>query len=164
MLCTPRIQVSAALGRRIDPRLLAELAVRVRRAAQRLRVDARAFAGLGLRIVDDAEMAELHLEFMGESGPTDVLSFTPDTGLEGGGLGDLVLDWDAVERQARDRSAAALLEEATVLMVHGLAHLHGHDHRTRAEGRAMHALERRLLRALRTPDPPRPYGPEISHA
>ncbi|MFO7561589.1 MAG: rRNA maturation RNase YbeY [Enhygromyxa sp.] len=167
MLCTPRFQVSPALAGRVDPRLLALLGRRLRRAAQRLRVDPRAFASLGLRIVDDAEMARLHLEFMGEPGPTDVLSFTPEAPYKSDesdefdrpGLGDLVLDWDAVERQARDRSAAALLDEATVLLVHGLAHLHGHDHRTRAEGRAMHALERRLLRALRTPDPPRPYAP-----
>lgn len=161
MLPNPKFQVSPAVASRIDRRLLAQLATRVRRAAQRLRVDAQTFAGLGLRIVDDAEMAELHLEFMGEAGPTDVLSFTPEAvdDLDGAGLGDLVLDWDAVERQARDRSSAALLDEATVLLVHGLAHLHGHDHRTRAEGRAMHALERRVLRALRTPDPPRPYTP-----
>lgn len=162
MLPNPRIFVSPALGRRIDPKLLARLATRVRRAAQRLRIDADAFAGLGLRIVDDREMAELHLEFMGEAGPTDVLSFTPeslDAELGATALGDLVLDWDAIERQARDRSAAALLDEATVLVVHGLAHLCGHDHRTRGEGRAMHALERRLLRTLHTPDPPRPYAP-----
>ncbi|HLT40242.1 MAG TPA: rRNA maturation RNase YbeY [Enhygromyxa sp.] len=162
MLSNPRIQVSPTVAGRIDRRLLARLATRVRRAAQRLRVDAREFAGLGLRIVDDAEMAELHLEFMGEAGPTDVLSFVPeapDQELDELGLGDLVLDWDAVERQARDRSPAALLDEATVLLVHGLAHLRGHDHRTRAEGRAMHALERRVLRTLHTPDPPRPYAP-----
>jgi probable rRNA maturation factor len=161
MLPNPRIYVSPAVARRIAPQLLAQLATRVRRAAQRLRVDAEQFAGLGLRIVDDREMAELHLEFMGEAGPTDVLSFTPDSlddELATPGLGDLVLDWDAVERQARNRSAAALLDEATVLVVHGLAHLRGHDHRTRREGRRMHALERRVLRTLHTPDPPRPYA------
>ena len=170
MLANPRIFVSPAVSRRIDRKLLGRLATNVRRAAQRLRVDPEAYAGLGLRIVDDREMAELHLEFMGEAGPTDVLSFTPeslDDELHEAGLGDLVLDWDAVERQARDRSAAALLDEATVLVVHGLAHLCGHDHRNRSEGRAMHALERRVLRTLHTPDPPRPYVPrrrvEVSH-
>jgi probable rRNA maturation factor len=194
MLPTPRFLVSPSLERRVGPALLARLAVRVRRAATRLRVAPEAFAGLGLRVVDDAEMARLHLEFMGEPGPTDVLSFGPgeamadglgagdgdgrfedgglgdgglgdgglgDGGLGAGGLGDIVLDWDAVQRQARDGSPAALLDEATVLIVHGLAHLHGHDHRNRREGRAMHALERRVLRALRVPDPPRPYAPRL---
>lgn len=169
MLPNPRIYLSPAVKHRISPKLLARLATHVRRAAQRLRIDPDAFAGLGLRIVDDREMAELHLEFMGEAGPTDVLSFTPeslDDELDPVGLGDLVLDWDAIERQARNRSPAALLDEATVLIVHGLAHLCGHDHRTRQQGRAMHALERRVLRTLHTPDPPRPYVPRrvrVSH-
>lgn len=171
MLPTPRISVSPAVERRVARRLLAELARRVRRAAQRLRIDAEALSSLGLRIVDDREMAALHLEYMGEAGPTDVLSFAPGEGAAsfrelGEGfavqLGDLVLDWDAVERQARDRSPAALLDEATVLAVHGLAHLRGHDHRNRQEGRAMHALERRVLRALRVADPPRPYAPRLA--
>lgn len=171
MLPNPRIYVSPAVSHRIDPKLLSRLSTHVRRAAQRLRIDADAYAGLGLRIVDDREMAQLHLDFMGEAGPTDVLSFTPDAldeELGGAGLGDIVLDWEAIERQARDRSAAALLDEATVLIVHGLAHLCGHDHRNRRESRAMHALERRVLRALRTADPPRPYVPrrrvvEVGH-
>jgi probable rRNA maturation factor len=180
MLPNPRIYVSPAVGHRIDSKLLSRLGTHVRRAAQRLRIDADAYAGLGLRIVDDREMAQLHLDFMGEAGPTDVLSFQPgspgvttispdaDEELGGAGLGDIVLDWEAIERQARDRSAAALLDEATVLIVHGLAHLCGHDHRNRRESRAMHALERRVLRALRTADPPRPYVPrrrgvEVGH-
>ncbi|MCA9637697.1 MAG: rRNA maturation RNAse YbeY, partial [Myxococcales bacterium] len=50
-------------------------------------------------------------------------------------LGDIVLSWPAVIRQARRRDLAGLLDEATVLAVHGLAHLLGHDHRERREGR-----------------------------
>ncbi len=163
MLRSPTFSVAPALARRIDRRLLDRLATRVRRAAQRLGIDAEQLASLGLRIVNDAEMARLHLEFMGEPGPTDVLSFSPEQlgELDSPELGDLVLDWDAVERQARDRSAAALLDEATVLLVHGLAHLHGHDHRDPREGRAMHAFERRLLRSLRVADPPRIYAPRL---
>lgn len=162
MLENPRFQLSPPIVARIARPLLDRLATRVRRAAQRLRVSPEQFATLGLRIVDDAEMTRLHLEFMGEAGPTDVLSFCPESdGVADPSLGDIVLDWDAVERQARDRSAPALLDEATVLLVHGLVHLHGHDHRTAREGRAMHALERRVLRALATPDPPRPYAPRL---
>lgn len=54
--------------------------------------------------------------------------------------------------------AAAALDEATVLAVHGLCHLLGHDHGRRGEARAMHRAERRGLRAAGTPDVPRPYG------
>jgi probable rRNA maturation factor len=163
---TPRIAVARSLRGSIDPAALPVLARRLRGAARRMGVSAEQLAELGVKIVDDREMAELHLKYMGEPGPTDVLSFT------GGGapdpefdfdteppFGDIVLDWHAVIRQARIRTQAGLIDEATVLLVHGLAHLLGHDHGTREEARRMHRLERIGLRALRVADPPRPYAP-----
>lgn len=54
--------------------------------------------------------------------------------------------------------ARAALDEATVLAIHGLCHLLGHDHARAPEARAMHRSERRGLRAARTPDVPRPYA------
>lgn len=54
--------------------------------------------------------------------------------------------------------AEAAIDEATVLAIHGLCHLLGHDHGRAAEARAMHRDERRALRAADTSDVPRPYG------
>lgn len=165
---TPTIAVARSLRGWIDPPGLRLLARRTRVAARRMGVGAEQLAELGLRIVDDREMAELHLKYMGEPGPTDVLSFTgageadPEFEFEIAGdapFGDLVVDWHAVVRQARVRTRGGLLDEATVLIVHGLAHLLGHDHRTRDEARRMHRLERIGLRAVRVGDPPRPYAP-----
>jgi probable rRNA maturation factor len=164
---TPEIIVARPLRGWIDLPALRLLARRTRVAARRMGVTREQLAELGVKIVDDREMAELHLKYMGEPGPTDVLSFT------GGGdgdldfdfhvgappFGDIVLDWHAVVRQARVRSRGGLIDEATVLLVHGLAHLLGHDHRTRDQARRMHELERVGLRALRVADPPRPYAP-----
>lgn len=62
---------------------------------------------------------------------------------------------DMVEGSAEARAA---VDEATVLAIHGLCHLLGHDHGHRAEARAMHRREREGLRAADTPDVPRPYG------
>lgn len=174
MLPTPWFHVAPSLRARVPPRLVAHLARRTRRTAQLLGLSPDELRGLGLRIVDDAEMARLHLAFMGEAGPTDVLSFSPDQHpLDGrvdaepeplqlavpGVLGDVVIDWDAVVRQARGHAPRARLDEATVLVVHGVVHLLGHDHRNRREGRRMHRIEERVLRVLRVPDPPRPYAP-----
>jgi probable rRNA maturation factor len=161
MLPTPRFAVSPALRSRVSPRLVAELERRTRRAAATLRIDSERLSGLGLRLVDDAEMARLHETYMGESGPTDVLSFLPAELAGGELLGDIAIDWDAVERQAAGPSLRARLDEATVLLVHGLAHLLGHDHRERTEGRRMHRLERRVLASLRVADPPRIYDPRL---
>jgi probable rRNA maturation factor len=112
-------------------------------------------ATLCIRIVDDAEMAKLHEEHLSQPGPTDVLSFPAD---DDDHLGDVAIDWDAVVRQATSQTSQALLDEATVLLVHGLAHLMGHDHGTREQARRMHRLEQRALRVLGVPDVTRPYG------
>jgi probable rRNA maturation factor len=161
---TPSIAVARSLRGSIDPAALRVLARRLRVAARRMGVSSEQLFELGVKIVDDREMAELHLKYMGEPGPTDVLSFTggggpdPEFDLEAP-FGDIVLDWHAVIRQARVHTHAGLIDEATVLLVHGLAHLLGHDHATRDEARRMHRLERIGLRALRVADPPRPYAP-----
>jgi len=111
---------------------------------------------LSVRIVDDTEMAALHVRFMGEQGPTDVLSF-PAGDPEAYLLGDIALDWEAIARQAAGAHEQARLDEATVLTVHGLAHLLGHDHGTAEQGRRMHQMEARLLRGIGVADVPRPY-------
>lgn len=164
---TPEITVVRSLRGWIDAPALRLLARRTRVAARRMGVSVEQLTELGVKIVDDREMAELHLKYMGEPGPTDVLSFTGageadpefDFELAEPPFGDIVLDWHAVVRQARVRSRAGLIDEATVLLVHGLAHLLGHDHRTRDEAGRMHRLELVGLRALRVADPPRPYAP-----
>lgn len=158
MHASPSFSIAPSVRARVAPALLRALSRRLRRAARRLHIPPEELAVLGVRITDDEEMSALHLRYMGEQGPTDVLSFTGDGP---GDLGDLVLDWQAIERQAAAPTDAARLDEATVLMVHGLAHLTGHDHRDRVEGRRMHLDERRVLRSLGVASPPRPYAPRL---
>lgn len=140
---------------------------RLRRAALRLGLTPREVAGIAVHVVDDAAIAALNREHMGKRGPTDVLSFP--TGERDLGewddddappvlLGDIVLSWPAVIRQAARKDPAGLVDEASALVIHGLAHLLGHDHRGRGEGRRMHRVELRALAAARVPDIDRPYG------
>jgi ssRNA-specific RNase YbeY (16S rRNA maturation enzyme) len=72
-----------------------------------------------------------------------------ETGRKGQALPDMV---------AGTAEAEAAIDEATVLAVHGLCHLLGHDHGQPGEARRMLRSEQRGLRAARTPDVPRPYG------
>jgi probable rRNA maturation factor len=58
-------------------------------------------------------------------------------------LGDIVISVETAERQARAR-AQGLEAELFHLGVHGLCHLLGYDHATRAEERVMFAYEARL--------------------
>ncbi|HEY7590287.1 MAG TPA: rRNA maturation RNase YbeY [Candidatus Limnocylindrales bacterium] len=130
-------------------------------------------ASVGLRLSDDRELAGLNAEHMGQSGPTDVLSFPilppeafprrgartrsrpPSFPLPPGArqpLGDIVVSVARAIAQASDgrggqtgdvRWSAA--DELLLLVTHGALHLCGWDHARPADEAAMRSLERRLL-------------------
>jgi len=100
------------------------------------------FGRLDLLFVGTDEMATLNLEHMGKDGPTDVLSFPLDGGfdaidLNGGTsdvlspvpthLGDVVVCPQVAGEQAPDH-CGELMAELTLLVVHGVLHVLGHDH------------------------------------
>lgn len=107
---------------------------------------------LSVRLVDEAEMSELHLRWMGEPGPTDVLSFpmdelrAPSDGeVAGAGvLGDVVLCPEVARRQAA-AAGSGTAQELELLLTHGVLHLLGHDHAEPEEHQAMFALQDQLL-------------------
>ena len=169
---TPRTSVASELPNWVRSQLRRELGRRLCRAGRRLGLTPEEIEGVSVHIVDDSTIARLNHEHMGKRGPTDVLSFpsattfvaiSDDSDGQGGAppspaLGDIVISWPAILRQATGTGDAAYLDEATVLAIHGLSHLLGHDHGGRREGRAMHLLELRALAAARVADIPRPYG------
>jgi len=85
---------------------------------------------VSLRIVDDAEMAELNGRFMGCLGPTNVLSFP---GGDGDLLGDLVLSAETLARESWLYNQDTY-EYTVRLLAHGLLHLMGHDHGPEMDG------------------------------
>ncbi|KAL4419005.1 hypothetical protein ABPG77_000870 [Micractinium sp. CCAP 211/92] len=116
---------------------------------------------LSLVLCDDAHIRELNAEWRGIDAPTDVLSFEmeEDEGLEDGEgglaelpvnvLGDVVISLDTAARQAEERGYGRL-DEARVLLVHGVLHLLGYDHEEDEEEAAeMAAAEQHLLKAMR---------------
>jgi probable rRNA maturation factor len=62
-------------------------------------------------------------------------------------LGDVVISVDTALRQAVDYDAS-LQNELYRLLIHGVAHVMGHDHEEPAERQRMLALERRLADAI----------------
>jgi probable rRNA maturation factor len=109
-------------------------------------------ARLSLRIVDEAESAELNRRYRGQAGPTNVLSFPfeppPDLPL----LGDLAICAPVVEREAVAQGKALDAHWAH-LIVHGILHLLGHDHLNEVEAQAMEAMETLILDRLGLPPP-----------
>lgn len=130
---------------------------RLERAARILNIPAWEPAPVSVSLVGLHRMAALHLEWMQLPGPTDVLSM-PAAAMPGCySVGDIVLCWPWITEQANRGQAQSSLHEATILGVHGLVHLCGHDHRNPRQSRRMHQLERKVLRSLAVPDLPRPY-------
>lgn len=113
-------------------------------------------AELSVLLVDVAAMERLHVQWMDEPGPTDVLSFPMDELRPGdledkpqvGLLGDVVLCPEVAERQAVS-GGHTTEEELHLLCVHGILHLLGFDHAVPEEEREMFALQRRLLEGWR---------------
>lgn len=107
---------------------------------------------LSVLLVDVDVMTNLHVRWMDEPGPTDVLSFPMDElrpGSDGepsppGLLGDVVLCPEVAARQAR-AAGHSTAEELLLLTVHGILHLLGYDHAEPDEEKEMFALQRQLL-------------------
>ncbi len=109
-------------------------------------------ADVAIILVDEGAMEALHVQWMDEPGPTDVLSFpmdelrpgTEDIPTPPGLLGDIVLCPQVAETQARD-AGHTTEDELLLLTTHGLLHLLGFDHAEPEEEREMFGLQRDLL-------------------
>ena len=112
---------------------------------------------VSVRIVDEAEMRALNLEYRDRDRSTNVLSFPADPidGLPADvpvSLGDIVVCAPVVERQAREQ-AKTIEAHWGHMLVHGTLHLLGYDHIIPAEADAMEALELRILSQHGIADP-----------
>lgn len=107
-------------------------------------------AQIAVCFVDEAEGRELNANYRGKDYATNVLSFPYET--EPVLLGDLVLCWPVVEREAADQGKSVEAHTAH-LIVHGVLHLQGWDHETDDEALQMENEEREILKSLGYPDP-----------
>jgi len=109
-------------------------------------------AELAIVLVDEAAMEQLHLQWMDEPGPTDVLSFpmdelrpgTDDFQTPPGLLGDIVLCPQVAVAQA-ETAGHSPMDEMLMLTTHGLLHLLGFDHAEPDEEKLMFDLQRDIL-------------------
>ncbi len=107
---------------------------------------------IGITLVDRDRMTTLHVEWMDEPGPTDVLSFpidelrtAPDAdSAVAGVLGAIALCPDFAAEQAAV-AGRSLDEELQFLVAHGVLHLIGYDHMTDEDYAEMFGLQGRLL-------------------
>jgi len=103
---------------------------------------------LGITLVDEDEITQLHVQWMNLPGPTDVLSFPMDelkpfSASDGPGIiGDIVICPQFAAKQAVNHSVA---DEISLLTVHGVLHLLGFDHVEEEEHKVMFGLQDKTL-------------------
>jgi probable rRNA maturation factor len=109
-------------------------------------------AELAILLVDEAAMEQLHVQWMDEPGPTDVLSFPMDELRPGsddeitpaGLLGDIVLCPQVAVAQAEE-AGHSVLDELLLLTAHGMLHLLGFDHAEPDDEKEMFGIQRDIL-------------------
>ena len=109
-------------------------------------------AELAILLVDEAAMEQLHVQWMDEPGPTDVLSFPMDELRPGsddeitpaGLLGDIVLCPQVAVAQAEE-AGHSVLDELLLLTAHGMLHLLGFDHAEPEDEKEMFGVQRDIL-------------------
>jgi probable rRNA maturation factor len=143
-------------GYELDANALLDL---VRHVLDEMRIHPQ--AELSVLLVDAAAMERLHVQWMDEPGPTDVLAFPMDElrpgrrdepGDDPGLLGDVVLCPEVASAQAKV-AGHSTEEELHLLCTHGLLHLLGYDHADPDSEREMFAEQRRLLAGWRAARP-----------
>ena len=156
------IEIANESGVEVDEASLASLA---RHVLDGMRV--HPLAELSVLLVDEPAMTELHMRYMGEPGPTDVLAFPMDEirPPQPGGthadhnsteppeipglLGDVVICPQVAAKQAH-QAGHSVGAEISLLCTHGILHLLGYDHAEPEEHATMFGLQDRLLAAWRS--------------
>jgi probable rRNA maturation factor len=103
---------------------------------------------ISLSFVDVQEMEELHIKWMQEDGPTDVLSFPMDMPESKGDvvtLGDIVIS-PAVAAQQAASAGHSVEQEMYILATHGLLHILGYDHADPDEEKVMFTLQKKIVK------------------
>src|SRR5215468_3330432 len=152
--CTGHDRVKAAIGnllkisvRNLQRKLLVNVSELQRFAAKAVqdclqlqkqkRTDLRNLREVSVSLISDRRMALLHRQFLGQSGPTDVMTFQH---------GEIFISVETARRHAR-AFGNSLIRELKLYIVHALLHLHGFEDQTPAEARKMKTAQEKILRS-----------------
>ena len=103
-------------------------------------------AVVSIGIVNDAEMSQFNLRFLGHEGTTDSLSFdlSDNNVMEEAKIFDLIVNGEMAAREAARRGHGADAELA-LYVTHGLLHNLGFNDATAVQARKMHRMEDEIL-------------------
>lgn len=130
---------------------IAELAKVCQTALNAGAAQKQASGEVSLLLTNDAEIQTLNREWRSKDKPTDVLSF-PASELDAPFLGDIAVSLGVTRKDAAAREIG-LDQHLSHLLIHGLMHLLGHDHKDDTQADEMESLEIAALASLGWPDP-----------
>jgi probable rRNA maturation factor len=105
---------------------------------KRKRTDLRKVKAIAVWLISDRRISRLHLQFFGESSPTDVITFHH---------GEIFISVETARRNARE-FGNSLTSEIKLYIVHALLHLHGFDDQTPTDLRRMKNAQEKILRSM----------------
>jgi probable rRNA maturation factor len=114
----------------------AEAVRRCLRLPQQKRTELTRLREIFVWLISDRRMARLHRQFLGQTGPTDVLTFQH---------GEIFISVETAKRHATV-FGNLLVRELQLYVVHGVLHLHGFDDQTRSGARKMQRTQEKILR------------------
>ena len=151
-----KIEVLVASGRwKYDEKIRSIVRRAVARAAATLSTTG---TELAIVLTDDSAIRVLNRDWRGIDAATNVLSFPAKSARGsrlGQPLGDIVLAYETIAREARD-GGKPFAHHVAHLAVHGFLHLIGYDHEREEDAATMERAESDILRQLAIPDPYRP--------
>ena len=112
-------------------------------------------AGISVLLTDDDDLSTLNARWRGVHRPTNVLSFSPVSKRASASdpvSGDIALAFGTIAREA-ESGGVRIEDHLAHLLVHGILHLSGHDHRHDGEAGRMEAAEAGALARIGIADP-----------
>ena len=100
---------------------------------------------LSVVFVDDATIARVHADFMGDPSPTDVITFPAEPSMES--AGEIIVSVDHASARAEELGEP-FSRELSLYLIHGWLHLAGFDDRKEADRPKMKAAEQEALDLL----------------
>lgn len=97
--------------------------------------------------VNDKQIRELNLMYLGKDEPTDVIAFDMSEGKKEI-LADIAVSCDTARRQARIFKTTPLYE-LHLYVIHGILHILGYNDKNRQQRKLMRAKEEYLLKKLK---------------
>lgn len=131
------VEINDKTRSKIDLALVAKVAEAVLLLYKKQRLE------LSIAFVGDRVMARLNQQYRGKLGPTDVLSFEG----EGSELGEVIIDFQQIKRQA-ERLGHSAKKELIFILVHGILHLLGYEDDTEQKRLAMIRLGEDVIKKI----------------